>query len=116
MIGLLQGRNVDSLRHLMMGMMILRLMMVVVHHLELLLLLLIEAATVALVASVPIAGVEAEADLREPEGLLGRHLGLLSRLVLPVVHALGVHPRAELAGVLGDDGVSVLGLPLDQLL
>lgn len=77
-----------------------------------LLLLLLLVRAMALVAAVPVARVEAEPDLGEPQCLLGRHLRLLPVLVLLVMHALGVHPGPELARVLGHDGVSVFGLVL----
>lgn len=107
--------GLETLRHLhrfleLMNLLVL-LVLLLLLQLRLLLLLLLGRA-MTLVAAVPVARVEAEPDLGEPQCLLGRHLRLLSVLVLLVMHALGVHPGPELARVLGHDGVSVFGLVL----
>lgn len=71
--------------------------------------------TVTLVVTVPVAGIEAEPNLGKLQRFFGRHLGFLTFLVPFVVYALGVYPRAELARVLGHDGVSELGLVLPEV-
>ena len=102
-----------ELMNLLVTLLVLLLLLQLLLQLRLLLLLLLGRA-MALVAAVPVARVEAEPDLGEPQCLLGRHLRLLPILVLLVMHALGVHPGPELARVLGHDGVTVFGLVLPE--
>ena len=114
--------GLETLRHLhrfleLMNLLVTLLLMMLLLLLQMLLqlrllFLLLLGRAMALVAAVPVARVEAEPDLGEPQCLLGRHLRLLPVLVLLVMHALGVHPGPELARVLGHDGVSVFGLVL----
>lgn len=117
------SRHMNSVLHLMMVMIMLRLyllrlwILVLLHHrmlcrVHLLFFLFMRAMT--FVATVAITGIETEADFCKLERLLRCHLRLLSILEFLVVHTLGVDPGAELTRVLGYHGVSKFGLVLTE--